>query len=163
VSDGGTRLVACIGRERRRESSVEGANEQGEWASGVRASKGVRAREHGRRTRSWACPRRGDVGERLGTRRGLTSGATRQRERSREEKRCRQIGPTEQRERERERARGAGLNGATWAKLGFSIFREFLIAFLFIFSRVFNSNSNQVSNSIQIKHVQQFKEYLGSI
>jgi hypothetical protein len=32
--------------------------------------------------------------------------------------------------------------------------------FLFIFSRVFNSNSNQVSNSNQIKHVQQFKEYL---
>jgi hypothetical protein len=59
--------------------------------------------------------------------------------------------------------RGAGLNGPTWAELGFSIFREFLIAFLFIFSRVFNSNSNQVSNSIQIKHVQQFKEYLGSI
>jgi hypothetical protein len=37
---------------------------------------------------------------------------------------------------------------------------EFLIAFLFIFSRVFNSNSNQVSNSNQIKHVQQLKEYL---
>jgi hypothetical protein len=33
--------------------------------------------------------------------------------------------------------------------------------FLFIFSRVFNSNSNQVSNSNQINHVQQFKEYLG--
>jgi hypothetical protein len=38
------------------------------------------------------------------------------------------------------RARLAGLN---W----FSFSREFLIAFVFIFSRVFNSNSNQVSNS----------------
>jgi hypothetical protein len=45
--------------------------------------------------------------------------------------------------------------------MGFIFSREFLIAFLFIFSRVFNSNSNQVSNSIQIKQVQQFKEYLG--
>jgi hypothetical protein len=58
---------------------------------------------------------------------------------------------------------GAGLSGPTWAELGFPFSREFLIAFLFIFSRVFNSNSNQVSNSNQIKYVQQFKEYLGSI
>jgi hypothetical protein len=58
---------------------------------------------------------------------------------------------------------GAGLNGLTWAEFGFPFSREFLIAFLFIFSRVFNSNSNQVSNSNQIKYVQQFKEYLGSI
>jgi hypothetical protein len=57
----------------------------------------------------------------------------------------------------------AGLNGPTWADLAFSIFMEFLLPFLFIFSRVFNSNSNQVSNSNQIKYVQQFKEYLGSI
>jgi hypothetical protein len=93
------------------------------------------------------------------------------------------MGPTEQRERERERgregwrrqagpvcqaprargcrrARRAGLNGPTWAEIAFPFSREFLIAFLFIFSRVFNSNSNQVSNSNQIKHVQQFKEYL---
>jgi hypothetical protein len=44
--------------------------------------------------------------------------------------------------------------------MGFLFSREFLIAFLFIFSRVFNSNSNQVSNSNQTKHVQQFKGYL---
>ena len=56
---------------------------------------------------------------------------------------------------------GAGLSGPTWAELGFPFSREFLIAFLLIFSRVFNSNSNQVSNSNQINHVQQFKEYLG--
>jgi hypothetical protein len=61
----------------------------------------------------------------------------------------------------RARARAqAGLNGLTWAELAYLFSREFLIAFLFIFSRVFNSNSNQVPNSNQIKNVQQFKEYL---
>jgi hypothetical protein len=59
-----------------------------------------------------------------------------------------------------EGAREAGPNGPTWVELAFLFSREFLIAFLFIFSRVFNSNSNQVPNSNQIKHVQQFKEYL---
>jgi hypothetical protein len=54
-------------------------------------------------------------------------------------------------------------SGLVWAELAFPLFLEFLIAFLFIFSKVFNSNSNQVSNSNQIKYVQQFKEYLGSI
>jgi hypothetical protein len=62
--------------------------------------------------------------------------------------------------RHRGRARGAGLSGLVWAELTFSFFLEFLLPFLFIFSRVFNSNSNQVSNSNQIKNVQQFKEYL---
>jgi hypothetical protein len=57
----------------------------------------------------------------------------------------------------------AGLSGLVWAELAFSFFLEFLLPFLFIFSRVFNSNSNQVSNSNQIKYVQQFKEHLGSI
>jgi hypothetical protein len=57
----------------------------------------------------------------------------------------------------------AGLSGLTWVELGFPFSRDFLIAFLFIFSRVFNSNSNHVSNSTQIKCMQQFKEYLGSI
>jgi hypothetical protein len=87
----------------------------------------------------------------------------------------RQTGPTGQREgkREREResvhGRGRSLAGgvhlsdnagarawpgwADWAELSFPFFSEFLIAFLFIFSRVFNSNSNQ------FKHVHQFKEY----
>jgi hypothetical protein len=50
--------------------------------------------------------------------------------------------------RARARARaGAGPAGLTWAKMGFSIFLEFLVPFLFIFSRVFNSNPNQVSIS----------------
>jgi hypothetical protein len=53
----------------------------------------------------------------------------------------------------------AGLSGTAWAKIGFPFSRDFLIAFLFIFSRVFNSYSNQVYNSNQIKYVQQFKEY----
>jgi hypothetical protein len=57
----------------------------------------------------------------------------------------------------------AGLSGPIWAEIGFPFSRDFLIAFLFIFSRVFNSNSNQVSNSNQIKCMQQFKEHLGSI
>jgi hypothetical protein len=60
-------------------------------------------------------------------------------------------------------ARVVGLSGPTWAELGFPFSKDFLIAFLFIFSRVFNSNSNQVLNSNQIKYMQQFKEYLGSI
>jgi hypothetical protein len=52
---------------------------------------------------------------------------------------------------------GTGLSGPVWAEISFPFSRDFLIAFLFIFSRVFNSNSNQ------IKYMQQFKEYLGSI
>jgi hypothetical protein len=35
----------------------------------------------------------------------------------------------------------------TWVEMGFSIFLEFLMPFLFTFSRVFNSNSNQISIS----------------
>jgi hypothetical protein len=34
-----------------------------------------------------------------------------------------------------------------WAELAFPFSRELLMAFLFIFSRILNSNSNQVSNS----------------
>jgi hypothetical protein len=60
--------------------------------------------------------------------------------------------------RHRDARARAGLNGLPWAKLAFPIFLEFLLPFLFIFSRVFNSNSNQVSNSNQIKYVQHFKE-----
>jgi hypothetical protein len=36
---------------------------------------------------------------------------------------------------------------AGWVELGFSFSRDVLNAFLFIFSSVFNSNSNQYSNS----------------
>jgi hypothetical protein len=84
----------------------------------------------------------------------LAHGTERERERARSGLR-RQAGPACQ-------ARGgagagAGLNGSTWAEMAFSISREFLIAFLFIFSRVFNSNSNK------IKYMQPFKEYLDLI
>jgi hypothetical protein len=76
----------------------------------------------------------------------------------------RQAGPTCQAPRARGQGRGrareARLAGPTGLKWFFSISREFLMPCPFIFSRVFNSNSNQVSNSNQIKHVEQFKEYL---
>jgi hypothetical protein len=74
----------------------------------------------------------------------------------------RQAGPAYQAQGARGRTR-ARLIGLTWAEIAFSFFLEFLLPFLFIFSRVFNSNSNQVLNSNQIKYMQQFEEYLGSI
>jgi hypothetical protein len=52
--------------------------------------------------------------------------------------------------RERGRARGAGPAWAKWAEMAFSISREFLIAFLFIFSRVF-SIQIQIKFQIQTK------------
>jgi hypothetical protein len=48
-------------------------------------------------------------------------------------------------------AREAGPTWASWVELVFSFFWEFLIAFIFIFSRVFKSNSNH------FKHVHQTK------
>jgi hypothetical protein len=150
------------------------------WASRTRGSKGARAHGHGRRTRG-----RGRiygveiVGGRLRT-------ADRWGRRDRERSRCAcerttpialAHGAARERESERSGLRrqaglacqaqgargGAGLNGLVWAEMAFSFFLEFLLPFLFIFSRVFNSNSNQVSNSNQMKYVQQFKEYLGLI
>jgi hypothetical protein len=47
----------------------------------------------------------------------------------------------------RERARVARPSGLVWARMAFSFFLNFLIAFPFLFSRVFNPNSIQVSNS----------------
>jgi hypothetical protein len=44
-------------------------------------------------------------------------------------------------------ARAAGPGGLVWARMAFSFFLNFLIAFLFLFSRVFNPNSIQVSIS----------------
>jgi hypothetical protein len=45
------------------------------------------------------------------------------------------------------RARAAGPGGLVWARMDFSFFLNFLISFPFLFSRVFNPNSFQVSNS----------------
>jgi hypothetical protein len=82
-----------------------------------------------------------------------------------EKKRCQYVGSIEHREGERERrgarvgtdrrdppvrdrgractgARGTRPDGPTWAEMAFPFSTEFLIAFLFIFFRVFNSNSN---------------------
>jgi hypothetical protein len=52
VSGGGARLVACKGRGRGRESSVEGTNEQGEVGERGTGSIGARACRGGRRTRN---------------------------------------------------------------------------------------------------------------
>jgi hypothetical protein len=70
--------------------------------------KGLGREEVAENARSWAHPRRGNVGERLGTWKGLTGGVREaERESARaEKKRRRQIGPTEQRERKGARARG---------------------------------------------------------
>jgi hypothetical protein len=64
---------------------------------------------------------------------------------------------TRGRERERVSARGreppltggpgARPSWAGWVALAFSFSLDFLIAFPFLFSRIFNPNSNQVSNS----------------
>jgi hypothetical protein len=163
---------------------AEGASERGEvceQGAGLKRGAGVGTWPENART--WARPRRGIMGERLGTPdrwgRWDREGSKRAGERNGADR----PGPRgSERERGVERGRAgvgadrwgppvrhqghvgtprARLSGPTWAELDFPFSREFLIAFLFIFSRVFNSNSNQVSNSNQINHVQQFKEYLG--
>jgi hypothetical protein len=174
----------ALGSHGQSEREGEGAGQraqmgEGRWASRVRGSKGTRAHGRGRRTHGRGrVYGREIVGERLETadrwgRWDRESGAGARKRTSAD-----RSGP---RDRERERGAlglaptgGTRLSGrggaracwAKWAALGrisFSFFLEFLIAFLFIFSRVLNSNSNQVSNSNQIKYVQHFKEYLGSI
>jgi hypothetical protein len=151
---------------------------RGRWASRARGSKGARTCGGGRRSRGRGRVHCGGHWREVGDE--LTGGVGRT---ERESRACgRGTAPTNlahgaAREREGERAhglaptggtrlsgtegaRGAGLNGLNWAEFAFPFSREFLIAFLFIFFRVFNSNSNHVSYSNQIKHVQQFKEYL---
>jgi hypothetical protein len=104
--------------------------------------------------------RSGRESERNDTDKPSSRGSERGREKGRTGWR-RQAGPASQAPRARKRGRAqAGLNGPTWAELAFLFSMEFLIVFLFIFSSVINSNSNQDPNSNQIKHVQQFKEYL---
>jgi hypothetical protein len=75
------------------------------------------------------------VGARQGTNTDRSSPQGRERggERARSGLR-RQAGPACQ----TPRARGAGSAWAKWVEMTFSISREFLIAFLFIFTRVFN-------------------------
>jgi hypothetical protein len=140
----GDELTSGIGRTERERACMRKKRRQQTWPTGHRE------RERGRE------------GARVGVDKPGPRGSERERERGHAGWR-RHAGPTchAPRARGRGRARrGAGLNGLTWAELAFLFSREFLITFLFVFSRVFNSNSNQVSNSNQIKHVQQFKEYL---
>jgi hypothetical protein len=158
---------------------AEGASEKGEVGEqGAGLKRGAGAGTWPENAQTWARPRRGIVGERLGMadrwgrrdregsehtgeRNGVDRPGPRGSERERGGERRAGVGADRRGPPVRHRGRagtGAGLSGPTWAELGFPFSREFLIAFLFIFSRVFNSNSNQVSNS---NHVQQFKEYLG--
>jgi hypothetical protein len=89
---------------------------RGKWVSGAWGLKG-RGRAEGwpENARSWARPRRGNVGERLGTRRWLTGGVREAERKSAHvgKKRRRQVNPTEQREKEGERARGLAPTGGT--------------------------------------------------
>jgi hypothetical protein len=171
ASGGGGSRFAWVERERGRESWAEGANGRGEVGE-----QGAGARSWPENARSWARPRQGDRGREVrdtltggvgGAERGKagvgeSNGANRSVPRSSERERGREgarvcadrRGPPVRLSHARARA---GLNGLPWAELAFPIFLEFLSPFLFIFSRVFNSNSNQVSNSNQIKYMQHFK------
>jgi hypothetical protein len=145
------------------------------WASWPRipvTCASARALVHGRRGEGGAdrggprCRERGRARGGNGSTTGKTGPQGRERRGARGRRnRRRQPGPTGQREGERVRgggscrlqveptcqaARARGLarpSWAGWATLPFSFFLNFLIAFLFLFSRVFNSNSNQVLNS----------------
>jgi hypothetical protein len=67
VGGGGT-LVACAEREIGRGGSAEGASERGEVGEqGARLKRGASARTWPENARSWACPRLGVMGGRLGT------------------------------------------------------------------------------------------------
>jgi hypothetical protein len=168
-------------REGGREGWAEGANETGEVGEqGARLKRGAGARTWPENARSWARPRWGDRGREVEDELTGGDGGTERKWAWGKKERRRQLWPTGQRDRGGERARWrdrltgmvclsargraqAGPTWANWARLAFSISTEFLFAFLFIFSRVLNSNSNQVSNSNEIKYMQQFKEYLDSI
>jgi hypothetical protein len=176
VGAGGGSRFAWAEREIGRESWAEGTNGRGEVGEqGAGFKRGAGARTWPDNARSWARPQRGDRGREV--RDALTSGvggAERERERARARATApigRSHGAARERGREGTRVcadrRGppvkhrdarAGLNGLRWAKSAFPIFLEFLLPFLFIFSRIFNSNSNQVSISNPIKYVQHFKE-----
>jgi hypothetical protein len=179
---------ACAERERERARELGRGRK---WKrEGGRAGRGVKrgagARSWPENARAWARPRRGDHGREVrdtltsgvgGAERGNGSvgesnGADRSvpRDRESEGERALRFAPiggarlsgTEGAQAQA-RTRGLGLMGCLGLKWLFHFLGNFQLLFLFIFSRVFNSNSNQVSNSNQIKYVQQFKEYLGSI
>jgi hypothetical protein len=167
-------LPARVGKAREGARGwAEGANERGEVGEqGAGLKKGARAWTWPENARTWARPRRGDRGREVEDElTGGDGGTEREKRACVREDRVNKPGPWDS-EREGalvganrrglpvwhrghagEGARaGAGLSGPVWAEIGFPFSRDFLIAFLFIFSRVFNSNSNQVSNSNQIKY-----------
>jgi hypothetical protein len=136
----------------------------GERGASSKGVKGVQRWPENART--WAHPRRECTGERLGTgpdgwgsraseggraraRRetvaiGLAHRATGGREGERDSGRDRlTCGAAYQ----RVQARAGWVDWAGLGQIGFPFFLEFLMLFYFIFPRVFNSNSNQVSNS----------------
>jgi hypothetical protein len=175
----------ALGSREQRVREGEGAGQraqmgEGRWASRVRGSNGARGLGRGRRTRGRGRVHGGEImGERLETndwwgrrdrergasaRRRTSADRSSPRDREREGERRDRVDADTRDPPVRQRGRAwARLNGPSSAEMAFSIFLEFLLPFLLIFSRVFNSNSIQVSNSNQIKYVQQFKEYLGSI
>jgi hypothetical protein len=171
-------VFAWAERERGRESWVEGANERGEVGEQEAGLKrGTGARMWPENVWSWARPRRGDRGRQVEDE--LTGGDGRiERGNGRARgKRSRQAWPTGQREVQRSeragwrrqagpacqtqgaRMHGLGLLGWLGLKWPFPFSWNFYCLF-YLFSLGF---SIQVSNSNQIKYVQQFKEYLGSI
>jgi hypothetical protein len=146
---------------------------EGRWASRARGSKGQRVHGRGQvhggqivggrlgTTDKWG--RQDRERERAHAREPASTGRPHSAARERGEVSALRFAPTGGARLSGTGCARAGLIGLTWAEMAFSFFLEFLLPFLFIFSRVFNSNSNQVSNSNQIKYMQQLKEYLGSI
>jgi hypothetical protein len=176
MSGDGACLVACAGEREGEGVRLRAQVSGGKWASGARGSKRARTCGGGRRTRGRGRVHGEGRGREVGD--GLTGGV---RGRACERNDVDKTVPLGSGRERGERARGrdrltggvhlssragaqararAGPTWANWATLAFLISREFLMPFLLIFCRVFNSNSNQVSNSNEIKHVQQFKEYL---
>jgi hypothetical protein len=157
---GGSRALYSRGQSEREGEGVwlRAQVSEGRWASRARGSKGAWARGHGRGT--CGCGRVHDVeivGERLGTtnrwgrrdrervgvgkKNGADSSAPQSNKRERGSE-CARVGADRRGPPVRHRGRaGAELSGLVWAELAFSFFLEFLLPFLFIFSRVFNLNS----------------------
>jgi hypothetical protein len=163
-------LFARAEWERGRGGWAEGANERGEVGEqGAGPKRGAGARAWPENARSWARPRRGDRGRKVID--GWQVGMAGQREGAGAGKRTAPIALAHRAERGRGRAQAcadrrgspvrhrgragagarAGLSGPTWAKMAFSISREFLIVFLFIFSRVFQFKSK---SSFKFKPIQ---------
>jgi hypothetical protein len=139
----------------------------GEQGTGLK--RGARARTWPENAQSWARPRWGRSWVRGSRQADRWGRRVREREGARGGEWRRQLWPMGQREGGGEgegaqvcadrrgppvrHRRRAGAHGS-WAKLAFSIFLEFLLPFLFIFSRVFNSSfkfkPNQICATIQI-------------